>query len=86
LKWNFIIFFGRKSDHFFQLLQNFFNWFSTTMFWLAYTPFYNRMLPIFAPANNQVVVRSRCYDIKDMFAKNGKIGDFELNAAILCLH
>ena len=36
-----------------QLVQNFFNWFSTTMFWLSYTPFYNRMLPIFSPANNQ---------------------------------
>ena len=36
-----------------QLIQNFFNWFSSTMFWLSYTPFYNRLLPIFAPANNQ---------------------------------
>ena len=36
-----------------QLVQNFFNWFSTTMFWLSYTPFYKRLLPIFAPANNQ---------------------------------
>jgi hypothetical protein len=36
-----------------QLVQNFFNWFSTTMFWLSYTPFYTRMLPIFSPANNQ---------------------------------
>jgi hypothetical protein len=36
-----------------QLVQNFFNWFSTTAFWLAYTPFYKRMLPIFSPANNQ---------------------------------
>ena len=36
-----------------QLLQNFFNWFSTTVFWLSYTPFYNRLHPIFSTSNNQ---------------------------------
>ncbi len=36
-----------------QLLQNFFNWLSTTVFWLSYTPFYKRLHPIFAPSNNQ---------------------------------
>ncbi len=41
-----------------QLVQNFFNWFSSTMFWLSYTPFYTRMLPIFSPANNQRSIES----------------------------
>ena len=36
-----------------QLIQNFFNWFSTTMFWLSYTPFYERLSPIFSQKNNQ---------------------------------
>ena len=36
-----------------QLLENFFNWVTSTMFWLSYTPFFRRMLPIFAPDNNQ---------------------------------
>jgi hypothetical protein len=38
-----------------QLVQNFFNWFSSTMFWLSYTPFYNRMFPLFSPANQRSV-------------------------------
>ena len=36
-----------------QLLQNFFNWFCPTIFWFTFLPFYNRLSPIFAPANNQ---------------------------------
>ena len=36
-----------------QLLQNFFNWFCPTVFWFTFLPFYNRLAPIFAPANNQ---------------------------------
>ena len=38
-----------------QLVQNFFNWFSTTMFWLSYTPFYTRLVPLFAPANQRSI-------------------------------
>jgi len=36
-----------------QLLQNFFNWFCPTVFWFTFLPFYDRLRPIFAPANNQ---------------------------------
>jgi hypothetical protein len=35
-----------------QLLQNFFNWLTSTIFWLSFTPFYRRLSPVFAPANN----------------------------------
>ena len=35
-----------------QLIQNFFNWFCPTVFWFSYLPFYNRLSPIFDPANN----------------------------------
>lgn len=30
-----------------QLIQNFFNWFTSTVFWVLIAPFYNRLLPIF---------------------------------------
>ena len=35
-----------------QLIQNFFNWFCPTVFWFSYLPFYNRISPVFDPANN----------------------------------
>ena len=41
-----------------QLVQNFFNWLTSTMYWLSYTPFYERLLPLFSPANNQRNVES----------------------------
>ena len=41
-----------------QLVQNFFNWVTSTSYWLAYTPFYERMLPLFSPANNQRNIES----------------------------
>ncbi len=36
-----------------QLLQNFFNWFTATVVWFPFMGLYNRLYPIFAPANNQ---------------------------------
>jgi len=34
-----------------QLLQNTFVWFTSSIFWLYFTPFYSRLLPIFSVAN-----------------------------------
>jgi len=36
-----------------QMLQNFLNLFSTSIFWISYTPFYERMFPLFAPENQR---------------------------------
>lgn len=36
-----------------QLLQNFFNWFTSTAFWVTYMSFTNRIMPVFSDANNQ---------------------------------
>jgi hypothetical protein len=41
-------------------LQNFFNFFLSTMFWLTYIPFYERMLPIFV-GSEQVSILSTSY-------------------------
>ena len=34
-------------------LQNFFNWLTSTVYWLTFAPFYERVRPIFLPDNNQ---------------------------------
>jgi hypothetical protein len=34
-----------------QMLQNFFNWFTTTTFWLTFLTFYRRLNPIFTPSH-----------------------------------
>ena len=36
-----------------QLLQNFFNWFTGTVVWFPLMVLYDRLFPIFSPANNQ---------------------------------
>jgi hypothetical protein len=36
-----------------QMLQNFFNWFSSSVFWLTFLSFYKRLDPIFAPSHFQ---------------------------------
>jgi len=36
-----------------QMLQNFFNWFSTSVFWLTFLSFHKRLDPIFAPSHFQ---------------------------------
>ena len=34
-----------------QLLQNFFNWFTTSVFWITFLSFYKRIYPVFFPQN-----------------------------------
>jgi hypothetical protein len=34
-----------------QMVQNFINFFVSTMFWLAYIPFYERLFPVFDDSN-----------------------------------
>jgi hypothetical protein len=41
-------------------LQNFFNFFLSTMFWLTYIPFYERLFPIFV-GSNQVSISPTFY-------------------------
>jgi len=36
-----------------QVTQNFFNFFVSTMFWLSYVPFYERLAPVFAPNHDE---------------------------------
>ena len=36
-----------------QMLQNFFNWFTSTTFWLTFLTFYRRLSPIFTPSHFQ---------------------------------
>ena len=36
-----------------QLVQNFFIFFSDTMFWLTYVPFYERLFPVFVTNQTQ---------------------------------
>jgi hypothetical protein len=47
-----------------QVTQNFFNFFVSTMFWLSYVPFYERLLPIFAP-NHEEETDSRPFSFND---------------------
>ena len=37
-----------------QMVQNFFNFFAGTMFWLSYLPFYERLFPIFDEERNNM--------------------------------
>ena len=48
-------------------LQNFFNFFISTMFWLAYIPFYERLLPVFVDSNleHNELNRNPFYDVPD---------------------
>ena len=41
-----------REINFFQLIQNFFVWFTSSLFWLYFTPFYERLLPLFSVKNN----------------------------------
>ena len=42
-------------------LQNFFNWLTSTVYWLTFAPFYERVRPIFLPDNNQRRLRYRVW-------------------------
>ena len=44
-----------------QMLQNFFNWFSNSVFWLTFLSFYKRLDPIFASSNFQREEDSRIF-------------------------
>jgi hypothetical protein len=44
-----------------QLLQNFFNWFTTSVFWITFLSFYQRLYPIFFPENARREFESRIF-------------------------
>ena len=46
---------GKPSKRFTasNCFQNFFNWLTSTVFWLTFVPFYRRVRPIFQPDNNE---------------------------------
>jgi len=48
-----------------QMTQNFFNFFVSTMFWLSFLPFYERLFPIFdMDHNNETSVKENNFSYK----------------------
>jgi hypothetical protein len=41
-----------------QMVQNMFDFFANTMFWLAYVPFYERLFPVFSTETPEVTSRN----------------------------
>ena len=63
-------------DPFFVLqIQNFVNFFISTMFWLAFIPFHERLLPIFEP-NEDGVGSIGFVDVPDFQVKQIYLGAF----------
>jgi hypothetical protein len=63
-------------DPFFVLqIQNFINFFISTMFWLAFIPFHERLLPIFEP-NEEGVGSIGFVDVPDFQVKQIYLGAF----------